>query len=713
MAKSILGAGLVAVDHIFLAEDKGRSPKRLAYLGSAGGGSIPNSLCLLSLLGYKTYIFGATGNDECERIIKEEFRSFGVDCDHLVRKGDRTDLRLTRQFSHLILTDGSHSFKKYCLECGSNFSRDYQISKYDMNDKIRDLAKEAHLLLLDRANKANLSLAQIASQNKRKIAYDLGFNSYGSYLETTKSILKLSNLVQINAKTFEKFMGSIDDSAIVRWWENYQDNDYLLITNGEKGLCGYARIGDERIIYKFDAIPCDHVRDASGAGDIVFAVVTSELLLKQPPSSFEDFKIRVDLGQALASLNCTLYGARALQRAYLNQKVTPKEILETASSIIEKGKSGNSFSPTIGLPKPVSKIYRLSNLSDCKICGSISQSEKEKINRRAKRLSSHSEIPEVLTQVPWTMKTSFLTGKEYRNSILEICRKNALFVGSGGSFSASVFGEKLYLHALGGLARAITPFEFEGLTKIDPNAVVWFLSHGGGNADILGSALNAIKLNHSECIAFTGNKNSKLAELARQHGWETIYIQSQERNFVSIVGLLSQVSALCGILATDEDLRKLDEFFSDVSLQNNINHITRRMESISKEIARNSDVGSIHIVGLARGWGWPALVDLESKLVEGGICTVEISELKNFTHGRYMNLFGRTNRRVILIRTPSDTELADYLYKKLRRYLPTYVLDTEDDGIVGAIDLMIKTLFLTWYLGQLAKINILKPKFPP
>lgn len=702
---------MIAVDHIFLATGSRRSVSRLEYLGSAGGGTIPNTLCLLSLLGYETYVSGLVGNDLGERIVKEEFGLFKVNYDSLVERGGRKDLRFTRQFSHLIFPDGTHRFKKHCLKCGSVFDREYQVSKLDVDKKTSKLAEKADLLLLDRANAATLYLAQMAERNKRKIAYDLSFTSYGTYHRTTEAILKMCSLVKVNHKTFRKIMGSADNAAIMRWRETYPNTDCLLVTDGENGSYGYANINDEKEIFHRAAIKCDHVRDCGGAGDIFFGMVTSGLFLGEPPKNLADFEQIIDVSQALASLKCTLYGARALQRTYLNQKVSSKEILDSAFSILEKGRSGNSFSPTIGLPKPITEPYRLAKLSECKICGGIPK-KKRRISQ-SKLSISLTKDSESLTRVPWTMKSSFDIGKTYRKGISEFASCNALMIGSGGSFTASVFGEALYLHSLGKLAKAMTPFEFEGLKGIDSDTAVWFVSHGGGNTDILGAALRAEKLSHSKCIVLTGNKNSKLAERAKQNGWKTVFIQSQERNFVSIIGLLSQVSALCGLLTPADEIKDLDDFFSDTNLRTHFNSAMREMRLIAYELSASAgQIDNIHIVSFARGWGWPALTDLESKIVEGGICTIEISELKNFTHGRYINLFNRPNRRVVIIKTPKDKELADYLYERLEKRIPTFVLETDEEGVIGALELLIKALFLAWYLGEISKKNILRPKFP-
>lgn len=319
---------------------------------------------------------------------------------------------------------------------------------------------------------------------------------------------------------------------------------------------------------------------------------------------------------------------------------------------------------------------------------------------------------DILIGVPWTMKSSFETIKAYRESLSELINRNAILVGSGGSFTASTFGEFIYLKGRGKVAKAVTPYELEGWEKVPEDSCVWLISHGGSNTDILGVALRLMKLNYENCIVFTGNKNSKLADLARQNQWKTIFVQSQERNFVSTIGLLSQVSALCGLLATEGQLKDLEDYFEYENLVKQFNSSLRETRSIAEKIVRRfGKIEDVHIIGFARGWGWPALIDLESKIVEGGICTIEMSELKNYTHGRWINLFGRRNRCVLLIRTPEDAELIEYLSYVFRK-MPIFVIRTDRNGIVGTVDLFIKTLLLTHYLGQKAKRNILKPKFP-
>lgn len=135
MTKSVLGAGLVAVDHVFKSSIRRGTAKKYTYLGSTGGGSVSNTLCMLSLLGHRTYVFGIVGNDDPERIASSDFARFNVDYSLLVSRGKVGSFIGTRQFSHVIYPDGRHSFKQECLKCHHRFTRQFQMSEADLSGK--------------------------------------------------------------------------------------------------------------------------------------------------------------------------------------------------------------------------------------------------------------------------------------------------------------------------------------------------------------------------------------------------------------------------------------------------------------------------------------------------------------------------------------------------------------------------------------------------
>src|SRR6266581_9351281 len=95
----IVGSGLISVDNMFVvkktgvfgenSEVEGVSPGDklpCRYIGSHGGGSSSNTLCILSKLGFDTSIIGATGNDRGAKLVSDELTEFGVNSDLLIQK---------------------------------------------------------------------------------------------------------------------------------------------------------------------------------------------------------------------------------------------------------------------------------------------------------------------------------------------------------------------------------------------------------------------------------------------------------------------------------------------------------------------------------------------------------------------------------------------------------------------------------------------------
>jgi sugar/nucleoside kinase (ribokinase family) len=711
MIKSVLGAGLVAVDHIFKSSTKRGTGKTQTYLGSTGGGSVSNTLCMLPLLGHKAFIFGIVGNDYPERIVSMDFARFDVDYSTLVSRGSLGSLRGTRQFSHVIYPDGEHSFRQECLRCHHPFTRQFQMTKADLSEKIKQIAGKVDLLHIDRANEATGELAAITAKNKHMVSFDVGFESYGSYQKRVSSVLELATLVKITEPVFEKHIGARNKDGIRLWWKKYPDNKYLLVTRGGKGVYGFAEMDGDKKVFSLDAIPCEHLRDSAGAGDILTAVAIHTLLLTHPPTSENELCTKLNLGQALASLSCTLYGARSLQFLFLNQGLSPQQIMEWADKILKTGKSGNSLFPLIGLRDRdrFNNPSRLAPFRVCSVCGSPLSGRplsRAKTKTYAGRVS--------LEFVPLTLVNGFFVGKASRCVISNIVSAPMIFVGSGGSLSASVFGEQLVLRMLGKTAKALPPFDFEGIENLQKDTVVWLLSYGGANPDIMGAAIKAAKMELRNCIVLTGARDSKLTRFAKDHSWTRIFLQAEERGFVSTIGMLAMISALTGLLVPDNKIDEVTGFFSG----ENLYRLARNADRISMGVAANfsNKIDSTHIIALGSGWGWPAMIDFESKIVEGGICTIEISEMKNFTHGRYINaLYHRQNRHFVLFDSPLESELVAFFAKKLKRYFPQRldVLRTDLPDVRGSLDLIVQSMFLAFRLGGKSGLNLLKPRYPP
>ncbi len=263
------------------------------------------------------------------------------------------------------------------------------------------------------------------TKNGHQVSFDVGFESYGGYRRTASEILELSSLVKISEPVFMKHIGAKNQEGIRLWWKKYPENKYLLVTRGKNGLYGFATIKSERRTFELESIPCEHPRDSAGAGDVLMAMSIHNLLLKGPPSDEDNLHRSLGHGQALASLSCSLYGARALQFVFLNQGLSPDEIMDWADRILLAGKSGNSLLPLIGLRDRdrFNNPSRLASFRTCPVCGTpfsgtTSQNKKEiKLNRPS------------LDFVPWCMIEGFSVGKSYRSRLRDLKNGPTLFVG--------------------------------------------------------------------------------------------------------------------------------------------------------------------------------------------------------------------------------------------------------------------------------------------
>lgn len=707
--KQILGAGLIAVDHIFLAQKKGSQSR---FIGSSGGGSVSNVLSMLSLLGYECSIFGVVGNDLSEYIVESEFREFNINFSNIKRRRTDGEIVRTRQYSHLIYDNGRHEYLEKCANCGSKFGRQYQISTRDLNRELTQLSRKVDAFVVDRANQATIDLAKNVKNKNGFVAFDLNFISHGNYAKRTKELLELADLVKTDKKTLNQLMKYCQANDTSQLRKEFSNVKYLFVTDSSKGVDSYFKIEDQEFSQHQDAIRNELVRDSGGAGDIFLSVILHEIINHEERFNKEEFSNMVDRAQALASLNCSLYGSRALQRFFLNNHRTPVDVTNNAEELRKEGSIRTPLDPYIGLSKFDIRPYLIDKKDVCEICGWDKKQRRHQGIFRNNNSISYNQMSEMLSGIPSVMYQGFEASLPYRKQFQGLIAKNAIFVGSGGSFSASTFGEYLYLKDRKMIAKAITPYELEGWREIPDSCCIWLISHGGLNTDILGAALHLQTLKCKSVIVITGNKNSALAELVKKNQWKMVLTDTMERNFVSTIGLLSQISTLSGLLSSEIQLAKLKEYFGYESLSKRLLEYFAESQGLVNSVS-NMFVSTFepHIVAFARGWGWPAMTDLESKIIEGGICTIEISELKNYTHGRWMNLFGKPDRLLTIYETPIDSELVSYFAQRFKRH-PKIMIKTDFDEVAGAVDLMFKTLLVANFLGKLAKKNILKPRYP-
>ena len=118
------------------------------------------------------------------------------------------------------------------------------------------------------------------------------------------------------------------------------------------------------------------------------------------------------------------------------------------------------------------------------------------------------------------------------------------------------------------------------------------------------------------------------------------------------------------------------------------------------------------------GFSWSAMLDMESKLIEGNVCAVQVHEYKDFSHGRFMFSLKNGNPKIIF-----QVESSPYIDKLIEvlsssnETVPLLVIKSKNKNLIGSIELLIEVQYLirklTAILYSNQNIDITKPKAIP
>jgi sugar/nucleoside kinase (ribokinase family) len=712
MKLEVIGMGLAAVDHIFIDHDK-QNNKEPQYMGSAGGGSVGNTLSFLGALGYKTGLIGVIGNDIQSEIIKQDLKSFGVQTGWLVQKGKAGQFRRSRQYFQIISEHNhTHRFELECPSCKMATDRSVVFTKKEITKDMIEAARNCRIIHIDRANDASISLARVTLQAGGLVSFDFSFDSFESTRSKAQELISIATIINVKSSTFNNFIRRNKIETLEAFSKKFENIRLLVVTDGERGVYGFIRGSKMEIEkFKYPGVECMRLCDTSGAGDILIGTILAQLLNGSAQLELGFEKQMLAISQGIASIKCCFYGARSYSRILSINKTTVAEIFTLGGETARTGHAFCPLPPTFGMPNNFKFPFRFESYDHCQICGAPTNTRKKQqptvqSNGFGKRLAE-AHLPMIES---YSNACSMLSNSQLASSIES---NPVLFVGSGGSFSAAVFGEQMIVSLRGNPALALPPYELRSISAPLNNMLPVLLSYGGENNDILYAFDRLRALKTKEGFIITGNPDSRLVKRARDCGWQTILVSTIKGSMghVATIGYLATLSSLSAILSPNYIKDELEDFFKFDILRN----ISKAADFKARELCEKLDSkpSEYHFIGLGSGWARPALVDLESKIVEGGISTIECSELKNFTHGRYISAYRhRKDRVAIVIRCSPFEDLAEFLKKRLEKQMPVFELSTEKPSILGAIDLVIQSLYLAHHLGLKQGIDISNPKYP-
>lgn len=281
----------------------------------------------------------------------------------------------------------------------------------------------------------------------------------------------------------------------------------------------------------------------------------------------------------------------------------------------------------------------------------------------------------------------------------------AVVVGSGGSYSAA-FAVALFRElAHHSPTTAVTPLEFVALLgRLSPRALL--LSAEGKNRDIL-SAASAAEVADLASAALTLTQSNSLLDLARGNDAVRAFsfpMDWVKDGYLATNSLLATVLLLYRALFGDHDFHNLAPLLARDRL-NSRRDTFSRLPGLD-DAKRNG----LLVVYSAKAKAFA--VDLESKLTESALAMVQVTDLRQFAHGRHLQLALRSPPPLTLVvSSPDERALAAATVRLLPDLERCWELELEggsdqDIAVAGLLDAMLLT-------EALAKGALHDPGQPP
>ena len=222
------------------------------------------------------------------------------------------------------------------------------------------------------------------------------------------------------------------------------------------------------------------------------------------------------------------------------------------------------------------------------------------------------------------------------------------------------------------------------------------MSAGGGNPDIVQALTHAASDGSPGQFILTFAKASQLNEEAKRHSTAHVI------NFAPPI-------PKDGFLATNSLLASMVLVVRGYCAASGIEQLQLSDLPAPRQVDVNPDISTYSL--LYAGWGSVAAVDFESKLVEGGVANIHLTDLRNYAHGRWhwLERHGGSTALVALI-TPEWATLLDRTLVQLPSSVEVIRLQASNEGPLGAIELVVEQMRL---FGQIAAAHGLDPGNPP
>lgn len=298
-------------------------------------------------------------------------------------------------------------------------------------------------------------------------------------------------------------------------------------------------------------------------------------------------------------------------------------------------------------------------------------------------------------------------------AIEKMCGDPLIALGSGGSFSASQFACHLHNVFTQQVATAMSPLQAATGDSSLVGTGILVPTARGNNPDVIGAVRELIFREPRNILVLCANPKSRIARLIARHSYVDLVEYEMPfgaDGFLATNSLLGfsvlLARAYSTVLGQMFDLPKqLTDLLEDNRELSDSKWLDRRYAPLWQRqtliVLHGSSVSA-------------AAIDLESKFTEAALGNVQISDFRQFAHGRHHWLAKRANdTAVIALVSKSDRAIAKQTLALLPKDIPTCVLNLSGNGCTSDLSGLIRGFLLVGSAGRARGIDPGRPGVPP
>ena len=282
-----------------------------------------------------------------------------------------------------------------------------------------------------------------------------------------------------------------------------------------------------------------------------------------------------------------------------------------------------------------------------------------------------TRFSEKLADLPETLRLVLSEDHErLAHAFRETGDRAALAVGSGGSAVTAAYFERCRETLFGGVTKVVTPMEFTVGVSDLADVDVWLFSAGADNPDFR-AALHAALVRRARRVnVLTRRINAAevlgLGELPNVLV-HVVPVADEKDGFLATHSLISSISALLigSDIVSNDSVFDLAEVFSASALPE-LSRDCRQTASDQFDALRLDST----LLIIADPQIAPVASLIETSIWEASICSVQLTDFRNFAHGRHTWLEHHPEKTIVLALTGHDTER---LWEQTNLLLPSHI----------------------------------------